>query len=140
MYKRHHLLRWPRPNLLRVQLFEQFELLLLWRPRQPLSVQHQHRHYAVPVHRVRRQGPALLHRLHDHRGRVQIALRVHVQLLYLWLLVHVYGSHGDVDVDVDGLGLVAHFAGCPLACCITGGAAATTGTGAAGRGATTGAG
>ena len=64
-----HRLRRARPSLLRFQLLNKLEqLLLLWRPQQPVPLQHvlNHRQHAIPVHGMRRKRPALLH------GHVQL--------------------------------------------------------------------
>ena len=115
LHERHHFLRWPQPSLLRFQLLLRlYELRLLCRPRHPLFVQHfpHHRPYAVLVHRLRRQGPALLRGFNkfDHRlrARLQVTVRVRPNLYNLRLLLHLHGFHGNGHLDVDHDGLLEH--------------------------------
>ena len=80
--QRHdHPLRWPWPSLLCLKLLFFDELLLLWRPWQPLPFQYLIQH-AVPVHNMRRQGPALLCRQfnleHELGSGLQVSLPVHL--------------------------------------------------------------
>jgi hypothetical protein len=80
--ERHHELRRPQSSLLRLHLLHLEQLLLLRWFRHALLVRHLHHgHHRLHVHRLWRQGPALLLRHHIEqllllRGPVQGALRL----------------------------------------------------------------
>jgi hypothetical protein len=83
----HHVVRWFGPGVLRFDLLEQLELLLLRCREQPVPGEQLRQPQPIHVHRLWGQRSALLCRLHRLRGRLQgslpLQLRFEQRLLQL---------------------------------------------------------